>query len=33
MDVVDAIGKVKTSKPGDKPVKNVTMKDVVIEYR
>jgi cyclophilin family peptidyl-prolyl cis-trans isomerase len=33
MDVVNAIGKVKTSKPGDKPVKDVVMKDVVIEYR
>jgi len=33
MDVVNTIGKVKTSKPGDKPVKDVVMKDVVIEYR
>ena len=33
MGVVSAIGKVKTSKPGDKPVKSVVMKDVVIEYR
>ena len=33
MDVVNAIGKVKTSKPGDKPVKDVVMKHVVIEYR
>jgi cyclophilin family peptidyl-prolyl cis-trans isomerase len=32
MDVVKAIGKVKTA-PGDKPVKNVVMKEVIIENR
>jgi cyclophilin family peptidyl-prolyl cis-trans isomerase len=32
MDVVSAIGKVKT-KAGDKPVNDVKMKEVVIEYR
>ena len=33
MDVVNAIGVVKTTKPGDKPVKKVAMNDVVIEYK
>jgi cyclophilin family peptidyl-prolyl cis-trans isomerase len=32
MDVVKAIGEVKTAK-GDKPVKDVVMKEVVIEKR
>jgi hypothetical protein len=32
MDVVKAIGNVKTA-PGDKPVKSVVMKEVVIEKR
>jgi peptidyl-prolyl cis-trans isomerase-like 1 len=33
MDVVRAIGKVATSKPGDKPLKPVTMETVTIEKR
>jgi peptidyl-prolyl cis-trans isomerase-like 1 len=33
MDVVKAIGKVATSKPGDKPLKPVTMETVTIEKR
>jgi len=33
MDVVNAIGKVETSKPGDKPVKDVVMETVTIEKR
>jgi cyclophilin family peptidyl-prolyl cis-trans isomerase len=33
MDVVQAIGKVKTSKPGDKPLKDVKMESVTIEKR
>ncbi|HEY7789801.1 MAG TPA: peptidylprolyl isomerase [Vicinamibacterales bacterium] len=31
MDVIEKIGHVKTSKPGDKPVKDVTVKSVTIE--
>lgn len=31
MDVVKAIGKVKTSKPNDKPVKNVIMENVTVK--
>jgi cyclophilin family peptidyl-prolyl cis-trans isomerase len=31
MDVVEAIGKVKTSKPSDKPLKNVTMDKVSVK--
>lgn len=31
MDVVKAIGKVETSKPGDKPVKDVVMKSVTLK--
>ena len=33
MDVVNTIGKVKTTKPGDKPVKDVIMEKVTIEKR
>ena len=33
MDVVQAIGKVQTSKPDDKPLKNVVMEKVTIEKR
>lgn len=33
MDVVSAIGKVKTSKPGDKPLEDVVMESVTIEKR
>ncbi len=33
MDVVNAIGKVQTSKPGDKPLKDVVMESVTIEKR
>jgi cyclophilin family peptidyl-prolyl cis-trans isomerase len=33
MDVVYAIGKVETSKPGDKPLKDVVMEEVTIEKR
>jgi hypothetical protein len=33
MDVVYAISKVETSKPGDKPLKDVVMKKVTIEKR
>ena len=33
MDVVYAISKVKTSKPGDKPLKDVVINDVIIEKR
>ena len=33
MDVVYAIGKVPTSKPGDKPLKDVVMESVTIEQR
>ncbi|QQS36297.1 MAG: peptidylprolyl isomerase [Ignavibacteriales bacterium] len=33
MDVVRAIGKVQTSKPGDKPLKDVVMENVAIEKR
>ncbi len=33
MDVVQAIGKVKTSKPGDKPIEPVVMEEVTIEKR
>jgi len=33
MDVVQAIGKVQTSKPNDKPVKDVVMEKVIIEKR
>jgi len=33
MDVVSAIGKVQTSKPGDKPLKDVVMETVIIEKR
>lgn len=33
MDVVSAIGKVQTSKPGDKPLKDVVMETVTIEKR
>jgi cyclophilin family peptidyl-prolyl cis-trans isomerase len=33
MDVVNAIGKVATSKPGDKPLQDVVMETVVIEKR
>jgi len=33
MDVVQAIGKVQTSKPGDKPLKDVLMEKVTIEKR
>lgn len=33
MDVVEAIGKVSTSKPGDKPLKDVIMEKVTIEKR
>jgi cyclophilin family peptidyl-prolyl cis-trans isomerase len=33
MDVVSAIGKVATSKPGDKPLKDVVMETVTIEKR
>lgn len=33
MDVVNAIGKVQTSKPGDKPLKDVVMEEVKIEKR
>lgn len=33
MDVVQAIGKVQTSKPNDKPVKDVVMEKVTIEKR
>ena len=33
MDVVQAIGKVATSKPGDKPLKDVVMEKVTIEKR
>ena len=33
MDVVSAIGKVATSKPGDKPLKDVVMESVTIEKR
>jgi cyclophilin family peptidyl-prolyl cis-trans isomerase len=33
MDVVYAIGKVETSKPGDKPLKDVVMEKVTIEKR
>jgi len=33
MDVVQAIGKVQTSKPGDKPLKDVVMEKVTIEKR
>ena len=33
MDVVNAIGKVATSKPGDKPLKDVVMETVTIEKR
>jgi len=33
MDVVQAIGKVQTSKPGDKPLKDVVMEKVTIENR
>jgi cyclophilin family peptidyl-prolyl cis-trans isomerase len=33
MDVVQAIGKVATSKPDDKPLKNVVMEKVTIEKR
>jgi len=33
MDVVQAIGKVQTSKPGDKPLKDVMMEKVTIEKR
>jgi len=33
MDVVSAIGKVQTSKPGDKPLKDVVMESVTIEKR
>lgn len=33
MDVVSAIGKVQTSKPGDKPLQDVVMESVTIEKR
>jgi cyclophilin family peptidyl-prolyl cis-trans isomerase len=33
MDVVQAIGKVQTSKPGDRPLKDVKMESVTIEKR
>jgi cyclophilin family peptidyl-prolyl cis-trans isomerase len=33
MDVVYAISKVKTSKPGDKPLKDVVIEDVIIEKK
>jgi peptidyl-prolyl cis-trans isomerase-like 1 len=33
MDVVQAIGKVETSKPGDKPLKDIVMETVTIEKR
>lgn len=33
MEVVSAIGKVQTSKPGDKPLKDVVMESVTIEKR
>lgn len=33
MDVVSAIGKVKTSKPGDKPLNDVVMESITIEKR
>jgi len=33
MDVVNAIGKVQTSKPGDKPLQDVVMESVTIEQR
>jgi hypothetical protein len=33
MDVVYAISKVETSKPGDKPLKDVVMEKVTIEKR
>jgi cyclophilin family peptidyl-prolyl cis-trans isomerase len=33
MDVVYAISKVQTSKPGDKPLKDVVINDVIIEKR
>ncbi len=33
MDVVNAIGKVETSKPGDRPLKDVVMESVTIEKR
>lgn len=33
MDVVSAIGKVQTSKPGDRPLKDVVMESVTIEKR
>ncbi|MCJ7553646.1 MAG: peptidylprolyl isomerase [Ignavibacteriaceae bacterium] len=33
MDIVKAIGKVETSKPGDKPLKDVVMESVTIEKR
>jgi len=33
MDVVSSIGKVQTSKPGDKPLKDVVMESVTIEQR
>lgn len=33
MDVVNAIGKVETSKPGDRPLKDVVMESVSIEKR
>lgn len=33
MDIVSAIGKVQTSKPGDKPLKDVIMENVTIEKR
>ncbi|MFC2085482.1 peptidylprolyl isomerase [Bacteroidota bacterium] len=33
LDVVLAIGKVETTKPGDKPVKDVVMESVIIEKR
>lgn len=33
MDVVSAIGKVQTSKPGDRPLKDIVMESVTIEKR
>lgn len=33
MDVVSAIGKVQTSKPGDKPLQDIVMENVTIEKR
>jgi peptidyl-prolyl cis-trans isomerase-like 1 len=33
MDIVEEIGKVETSKPGDKPLKDVVMESVTIEKR